>query len=136
MCLNNPSVYASAFPAVAQQPQTATAALNVLNIHVQTFISIYSQRKLHHVSTLPHKLSLRVKDSPSCPTEQDIAADRRNHRSTKPVIAVIYYSTYGHIATLAEEVIKGLESTGAIVKPYVMYVEHSTNTASRNHGNR
>lgn len=56
---------------------------------------------------------------------QDIAADRPDHRSTKPVIAVVYYSTYGHIAALAEEVIKGLESTGAIVKPYVMYVEHA-----------
>lgn len=38
----------------------------------------------------------------------------------KPVIAVLFYSTYGHIATLAEEVIKGVESTGAIVKPYVI----------------
>ncbi|WWD16141.1 NAD(P)H:quinone oxidoreductase, type IV [Kwoniella shandongensis] len=38
--------------------------------------------------------------------------------TTKPVIAVAFYSTYGHIATLAEEVIKGVESTGAIVKPY------------------
>ncbi|KAK8869597.1 NAD(P)H:quinone oxidoreductase, type IV [Kwoniella newhampshirensis] len=38
--------------------------------------------------------------------------------SVKPVIAVAFYSTYGHIAALAEEVIKGVESTGAIVKPY------------------
>lgn len=80
------------------------------------------------MSILPNKLSLRVKnsqDSSGCPTEQEIAADTPDHRSPKPVIGVIYYSTYGHIATLAEEVIKGLESTGAIVKPYVMYVEHS-----------
>jgi len=38
---------------------------------------------------------------------------------TKPIIAVAFYSTYGHTATLAEEVIKGVEGTGAIVKPYV-----------------
>ncbi|WVQ78576.1 NAD(P)H:quinone oxidoreductase, type IV [Cryptococcus sp. DSM 104549] len=36
----------------------------------------------------------------------------------QPVIAVAFYSTYGHITALAEEVIKGVESTGAIVKPY------------------
>ncbi|KIR59860.1 NAD(P)H:quinone oxidoreductase, type IV [Cryptococcus bacillisporus CA1873] len=36
----------------------------------------------------------------------------------KPVIIVAFYSTYGHISALAEEVIKGVESTGAIVKPY------------------
>nr|XP_019042458.1 NAD(P)H:quinone oxidoreductase, type IV [Kwoniella bestiolae CBS 10118]OCF21388.1 NAD(P)H:quinone oxidoreductase, type IV [Kwoniella bestiolae CBS 10118] len=40
--------------------------------------------------------------------------------STKPVIAVAFYSTYGHIDALAAEVIKGVESTGAIVKPYVI----------------
>lgn len=37
-----------------------------------------------------------------------------------PIIAVVFYSTYGHTGTLAEEVIKGVESTGAIVKPYVL----------------
>ena len=37
---------------------------------------------------------------------------------SKPVIGVLFYSTYGHVATLAEEVIKGVESTGAIAKPY------------------
>ncbi|WWC89781.1 NAD(P)H:quinone oxidoreductase, type IV [Kwoniella dendrophila CBS 6074] len=40
--------------------------------------------------------------------------------STKAVIAVAFYSTYGHIDALAAEVIKGAESTGAIVKPYVI----------------
>ncbi|WVQ69839.1 uncharacterized protein L199_008060 [Kwoniella botswanensis] len=40
--------------------------------------------------------------------------------STKPIIAVAFYSTYGHIDALATEVIKGVESTGAIVKPYVI----------------
>ncbi|WVF71969.1 NAD(P)H:quinone oxidoreductase, type IV [Kwoniella sp. CBS 6097] len=41
-------------------------------------------------------------------------------RSTKPVIAVAFYSTYGHIGALAEEVIKGVEASGAVVKPYVI----------------
>ncbi|WVQ71808.1 NAD(P)H:quinone oxidoreductase, type IV [Cryptococcus sp. DSM 104548] len=36
----------------------------------------------------------------------------------QPVIIVAFYSTYGHIGALAEEVIKGAEATGAIVKPY------------------
>lgn len=60
------SVYASAFPAVASAAATNSDdhhPVNVLNIHVQTFISIYSQRKFHHVSILPNKLSLRVKNS-------------------------------------------------------------------------
>lgn len=37
---------------------------------------------------------------------------------SKPVIGVIFYSTYGHIAALAEQVIKGAEATGAVVKVY------------------
>ncbi|WVR05365.1 NAD(P)H:quinone oxidoreductase, type IV [Kwoniella sp. DSM 27419] len=41
-------------------------------------------------------------------------------KSTKPVIAVAFYSTYGHIASLAEEVIKGVEASGATVRPYVI----------------
>ncbi|WRT67347.1 NAD(P)H:quinone oxidoreductase, type IV [Kwoniella shivajii] len=41
-----------------------------------------------------------------------------NNLSGKPIIAVIFYSTYGHIGALAESVIKGAEATGAIVKPY------------------
>ncbi|KAL1411053.1 hypothetical protein Q8F55_002000 [Vanrija albida] len=36
----------------------------------------------------------------------------------KPVIGVIFYSLYGHIGVLAEEVIKGIEATGAIAKPF------------------
>ncbi|WWD09895.1 NAD(P)H:quinone oxidoreductase, type IV [Kwoniella europaea PYCC6329] len=39
-------------------------------------------------------------------------------RSTQPIIAVVFYSTYGHIGALAEKVIEGAKSTGAIVKPY------------------
>jgi hypothetical protein len=44
------------------------------------------------------------------------------HRSVapKPIIAVAFYSTYGHIGTLADQIIKGAESTGAIVRPYFM----------------
>ncbi|WVR05366.1 NAD(P)H:quinone oxidoreductase, type IV [Kwoniella sp. DSM 27419] len=42
----------------------------------------------------------------------------RSVAGSKPVIAVLYYSTYGHIEALAEEVIKGAEASGAIVKPY------------------
>ncbi|WVQ98937.1 NAD(P)H:quinone oxidoreductase, type IV [Kwoniella sp. CBS 9459] len=38
--------------------------------------------------------------------------------SSKPIVAVLYYSTYGHIEALADEVIKGVEASGAIVKPY------------------
>jgi len=38
---------------------------------------------------------------------------------SKPIIAVAFYSTWGHIGRLAEQVIAGVESTGAIVKPYV-----------------
>ncbi|BEI81745.1 hypothetical protein CcaverHIS002_0209050 [Cutaneotrichosporon cavernicola] len=38
--------------------------------------------------------------------------------SAKPVIAVPFYSMYGHIATLAEEVVKGVEAAGGIAKPY------------------
>jgi len=38
--------------------------------------------------------------------------------SRKPVIAVAFYSTWGHIGAMAEEVIKGVEATGATVKPY------------------
>lgn len=41
-------------------------------------------------------------------------------RSKQAVIAVAFYSTYGHVATLAESVIKGVEASGAIVKPYQM----------------
>ena len=39
---------------------------------------------------------------------------------SKPVIAVVFYSTYGHITSLAEAIIKGAQSTGAVVKPYCM----------------
>lgn len=35
-------------------------------------------------------------------------------------IGVIFYSTYGHISTMAEKVIEGVESTGAEVFPYFM----------------
>ncbi|WWD22583.1 NAD(P)H:quinone oxidoreductase, type IV [Kwoniella shandongensis] len=38
--------------------------------------------------------------------------------AAKPIIVVAFYSTYGHITSLAEEVIKGAEESGAIVKPY------------------
>jgi NAD(P)H dehydrogenase (quinone) len=38
--------------------------------------------------------------------------------TTKPVIAVPFYSMYGHIATLAEEVVAGIEAAGGIAKPY------------------
>ncbi|TYJ52157.1 NAD(P)H:quinone oxidoreductase, type IV [Cryptococcus floricola] len=41
-------------------------------------------------------------------------------RTVKPVIGVVFYSTFGHVAALAEEVIKGAEAAGAIVKPYVI----------------
>ena len=41
---------------------------------------------------------------------------------SKPIIAVVFYSTYGHIEQLAEGVIKGVEATGAEVSPYVLYV--------------
>ncbi|ORY29948.1 putative cytoplasm protein [Naematelia encephala] len=37
---------------------------------------------------------------------------------SKPVIAVVFYSTYGHIGAMAEQVIAGVESTGATVKAY------------------
>ncbi|WRT67346.1 NAD(P)H:quinone oxidoreductase, type IV [Kwoniella shivajii] len=40
--------------------------------------------------------------------------------SSKPIIVVAFYSTYGHIDALATEVIKGVESAGAIAKPYVI----------------
>ncbi|WVQ98938.1 hypothetical protein IAU59_006070 [Kwoniella sp. CBS 9459] len=46
--------------------------------------------------------------------------DLKKYESTKPVIAVAFYSTYGHIGALAEEVIKGVEASGAVVKPYVI----------------
>ena len=35
-------------------------------------------------------------------------------------IGVIYYSTYGHIAQLAEKVVAGLQKTGAEVKVFQM----------------
>ncbi|GMK54157.1 hypothetical protein CspeluHIS016_0107430 [Cutaneotrichosporon spelunceum] len=38
--------------------------------------------------------------------------------TVKPVIAVPFYSMYGHVATLAEEVIAGVEAAGGIAKPY------------------
>ncbi|ORX33757.1 putative cytoplasm protein [Kockovaella imperatae] len=38
---------------------------------------------------------------------------------SKPVIAVAIYTTYGHIKKLADALIKGIESTGATVKPFV-----------------
>ncbi|ODN83336.1 NAD(P)H:quinone oxidoreductase, type IV [Cryptococcus amylolentus CBS 6039] len=40
--------------------------------------------------------------------------------TVQPVIGVVFYSTFGHVAALAEEVIKGAEAAGAIVKPYVI----------------
>jgi hypothetical protein len=41
-------------------------------------------------------------------------------RSRQPVIAIAFYSTWGHVAQLAEKVIKGVEATGAIAKPYIL----------------
>ena len=35
---------------------------------------------------------------------------------SKPTIYVIYYSMYGHVQTLAKQVIKGLESVGVNAK--------------------
>jgi NAD(P)H dehydrogenase (quinone) len=39
---------------------------------------------------------------------------------SKPIIAVAFYSTWGHVEQLAESVIKGVEASGATVKPYVL----------------
>jgi hypothetical protein len=39
---------------------------------------------------------------------------------SKPIIAVVFYSTFGHIEKLAEGIIKGVEATGAEVRPYVL----------------
>lgn len=39
---------------------------------------------------------------------------------SKPIIAVAFYSTYGHIGALAEEVIAGCKAAGAEVRPYFM----------------
>jgi multimeric flavodoxin WrbA len=47
----------------------------------------------------------------------------RRRTAKQPVIAVAFYSTWGHVGTLAESVIKGVEATGAIVKPYQLYAE-------------
>ncbi|OCF36641.1 NAD(P)H:quinone oxidoreductase, type IV [Kwoniella heveanensis CBS 569] len=52
--------------------------------------------------------------------DKEAEEDAKKIQSTKPVIAVAFYSTYGHIGALAEEVIKGVEASGAIVKPYVI----------------
>lgn len=38
----------------------------------------------------------------------------------KPIIAVAYYSTYGHIKSLVDAAVKGAEATGAAVKVYAM----------------
>ena len=46
----------------------------------------------------------------------------RSVAARKPIVAVAFYSTYGHITALAESIIKGVESTGAEVRPYFMYV--------------
>ncbi|WVQ78565.1 NAD(P)H:quinone oxidoreductase, type IV [Cryptococcus sp. DSM 104549] len=51
----------------------------------------------------------------------------------KPVIVVAYYSTYGHIATLADAVIKGAASTGAVVKPYSIKETLSEEILSKMH---
>ena len=50
-----------------------------------------------------------------------LTAYQLNNRS-KPIIAVVFYSTYGHIEKLAEAIIKGVESTGAEVRPYILLV--------------
>ncbi|KLT46268.1 putative cytoplasm protein [Cutaneotrichosporon oleaginosum] len=47
-----------------------------------------------------------------------MAATTTTGAGAKPVIAVPFYSMYGHIATLAEEVIAGIEAAGGIAKPY------------------
>ncbi|CAJ1335847.1 unnamed protein product [Effrenium voratum] len=36
-------------------------------------------------------------------------------KAASPSVAIIYYSTYGHVKTLAEQIKKGLESTGVNV---------------------
>ena len=41
-------------------------------------------------------------------------ADKRN----KPIVAVVYYSMYGHIATLAKSVVAGIEAAGAEARVY------------------
>ncbi|WVO14035.1 NAD(P)H:quinone oxidoreductase, type IV [Cryptococcus depauperatus] len=51
----------------------------------------------------------------------------------QPIIIVAYYSTYGHIAALAEEVIKGAQSTGAIVKPYFIEETLSADVLTKMH---
>jgi hypothetical protein len=56
---------------------------------------------------------------------------RATTSSNKAVIAVAFYSTYGHIGALAEQVIQGVESTGAIVKPYVLWVIFPVNKGFR-----
>jgi hypothetical protein len=50
------------------------------------------------------------------------ALTHRSVAARKPIVAVAFYSTYGHIATLAEAIIKGVEASGAEVRPYFMYV--------------
>ncbi|KAL7424174.1 hypothetical protein Q5752_001760 [Cryptotrichosporon argae] len=55
---------------------------------------------------------------PRLPVAQAPSRPSRLAEVKKPVIAVVFYSTYGHISLLAERVIKGVESTGATVKPY------------------
>jgi hypothetical protein len=41
---------------------------------------------------------------------------------SKPIIAVVFYSTYGHIEKLSEKIIEGAKAGGAEVRPYVLYV--------------
>jgi len=36
-------------------------------------------------------------------------------KATGPSVAIVYYSTYGHVKVMADELKKGLESTGVSV---------------------
>jgi hypothetical protein len=38
------------------------------------------------------------------------------------MIAVVFYSTFGHIEKLSEKIIEGAKAGGAEVRPYVLYV--------------
>lgn len=75
-----------------------------------TDFSIYTS--LHFdISTYSNKIKLSCERTPAVPE-----TDGRS----QPIIAVVFYSTYGHIEQLAEGIIKGVEATGAEVRPYVL----------------
>jgi hypothetical protein len=74
-----------------------------------TFLTYYTSLLSHIVSKPDHHVSY------SQPYQRLTAR-------SKPIIAVVFYSTYGHIEQLAEGIIKGVEATGAEVRPYVLYV--------------